>query len=241
MGAQWKQAGRVANAAKRGALIGKIVKEITVAAKVGDPNPENNPRLEAAVEMARKNSVPRDTIDRALKKGAGLLDEKVTYETVLYEGFAPCKVPVIVECLTDNKNRTASDIRVFFKKGHLGSIGSVAWMFDHLGVVEATHKDKTKDIEGAAIEAGAQNVEAMPSDEEEESPAVVTARFFTELADLNVVAKALSADGWSIRVSEMRYQAKNLVEVPAEQRAEVDFLTEVDDHDDVHRVYAALK
>ena len=158
MGAQWKQAGRVANAAKRGALIGKIVKEITVAAKVGDPNPENNPRLEAAVELARKSSVPRETIERALKKGAGLLDEKVTYETVLYEGFAPCKVPVIVECLTDNKNRTASDIRVFFKKGHLGSIGSVAWMFDHLGVVEATHRDKTKDIEGAAIEAGAQAV-----------------------------------------------------------------------------------
>ncbi len=240
MGAQWKQAGRVANATKRGALIGKIVKEITVAAKVGDPNPENNPRLEAAVEMARKNSVPRDTIDRALKKGAGLLDEKVTYETVLYEGFAPFKVPVIVECLTDNKNRTASDIRVFFKKGHLGSIGSVAWMFDHLGVVEARHKDRTKDVEGAAIEAGAQNVEPLPA--EEEGDATVGARFFTELTDLNAVAKALSADGWSITVSELRYQAKNLVEVTRDQRAEVvEFLTEVDEHDDVHRVYAALK
>jgi len=240
MGAQWKQAGRVANATKRGALIGKIVKEITVAAKVGDPSPDHNPRLAAAVEVARKNSVPRDTIERALKKGAGLLDEKVTYETVLYEGFAPAKVPVIVECLTDNKNRTASDIRVLFKKGHLGSIGSVAWMFDHVGVVEATHADAKRDIEGAAIEAGAQNVEALEADEDNEGR--VGARFFTEPTDLNSVAKALAADGWTITVSEMRYQAKNMVDVSAAERTEVvEFLNAVDDHDDVHRVYAALK
>ncbi len=240
MGAQWKQAGRVANATKRGALIGKIVKEITVAAKVGDPSPDHNPRLAAAVEVARKNSVPRDTIERALKKGAGLLDEKVTYETVLYEGFAPAKVPVIVECLTDNKNRTASDIRVLFKKGHLGSIGSVAWMFDHVGVVEATHSDAKRDIEGAAIEAGAQNVEALEADEDNEGR--VGARFFTEPTDLNSVAKALAADGWTITVSEMRYQAKNMVDVSAAERTEVvEFLNSIDDHDDVHRVYAALK
>src|SRR5271154_659115 len=108
MGAQWKHAGRTANAAKRGALISKMIKEILVAAKVGDPSPENNARLRAAVEAARKASVPRDSIDRALKRAAGLLDP-VNYETILYEGFTPAKVPVIVECLTDNKNRTASD------------------------------------------------------------------------------------------------------------------------------------
>src|SRR4051794_29895358 len=107
MGAQWKHAGRVANSGKRGALISKMVKEITVAAKVGDANPDNNPRLRAAVEAAKKASVPRDNIERAIKKGAGLLDEQVQYETVSYEGYAPHKVPVIVECLTDNKNRTA--------------------------------------------------------------------------------------------------------------------------------------
>jgi YebC/PmpR family DNA-binding regulatory protein len=161
MGAQWKQAGREENAQKRGQLVGKIVKEILVASKMGDPNPENNPRLRAAVEMARKNSVTRDTIERAIKKGSGQLDEQVNYETVIYEGFAPAKVPVIVECLTDNKNRTASDIRRLFKDGHLGAIGSVAWMFDRLGVVEAHHADKTQDIEGAAIEAGAENVEPL--------------------------------------------------------------------------------
>src|ERR1700722_9941701 len=130
MGAQWKQAGRVANATKRGALIGKLVKEILIAAKLGDPHPENNPRLWVAVEAARKQSVPRDTIERAIKKGAGLLDEKVTYETVMYEGFAPHKVPVIVECLTDNRNRTAPEIRNLFKAGSLGQPGSGAFFFN---------------------------------------------------------------------------------------------------------------
>src|SRR3954466_5883138 len=138
MGAQWKHAGRLANSSKRGALISKMVKEIIVAAKVGDPNPDHNARLWVAVQAAKKASVPRDNIERAIKKGAGLLDEQVQFETVLYEGFAPHKVPVIVECLTDNKNRTAADIRVIFRKGTLGAVGSVAWQFDHLGVVEAT-------------------------------------------------------------------------------------------------------
>src|SRR4051812_5851744 len=117
MGAQWKHSGRVANSSKRGALIGKLVKEITVAAKTGDPNPENNPRLRAAVEAAKKASVPRDTLERAIKKGAGLLDEAVNYELITYEGFTPGRVPVIIECLTENKNRTAADMRVLFRKG----------------------------------------------------------------------------------------------------------------------------
>src|ERR1700741_920735 len=137
MGAQWKHAGRTANAAKRGASISKMIKEILVAAKVGDPNPDNNARLRAAVEAARRQSVPRDNIERALKRAAGLLDP-VNYETILYEGFAPAKVPIIAAGLTENKNRTASDIRVLFRDGQLGAMGSVAWMFDRVGVVEAT-------------------------------------------------------------------------------------------------------
>src|SRR3954470_21480174 len=161
MGAQWKHAGRIENSSKRGALISKLVKEIMVAAKVGDPHPDNNARLRAAVEAAKKASVPRDNIERAIKKGAGLLDGQIQYELVTYEGFTPHKVPVIVECLTDNKNRTAADIRVLFRKGQLGSMGSVSWMFDRAGIVEATNTDKTIDIEGVAIEAGAQNVEPL--------------------------------------------------------------------------------
>src|SRR3954467_9966141 len=161
MGAQWKQAGREANAQKRGQIVVKLVREIMVAAKFGGPDPDLNARLAAAVEKARKSSVTRDTIERAIKKGAGLTDDKITYELVTYEGFAPHKVPVIVECLTDNRNRTAPDIRNLFKTGQLGAIGSVTWMFDHCGLVEATHPDNALDIETVAIEAGAQNVEPL--------------------------------------------------------------------------------
>ncbi|MBS1964177.1 MAG: YebC/PmpR family DNA-binding transcriptional regulator [Bdellovibrionales bacterium] len=238
MGAQWKHAGQQANAAKRGAIVGKLVKEIIVAAKIGDPNPDNNARLRAALESARKQSVPRDTIERAIKKGAGLL-EPVNYETVVYEGFAPNQVPVIVECLTDNKNRTASDIRVLFRKGQLGNQGAVGWMFDRLGVIEATREGK-HDIEEAAIEAGAQNVEPLES---ADVPAGFTGgRFFCETTDLDAVNKSLSAQGWAITLSEMSYLAKNKVEpADAEKKKEtVEFLQAIDDHDDVHRIYTAL-
>src|SRR4029078_2559268 len=107
MGAQWKQAGREANAQKKGQVTVKLVREIMVAAKLGGADPDLNPRLAVAVEKARKASVTRDTIERAIKKGSGPLDEAMTIELVTYEGFAPHKVPVIVECQTDNRNRTA--------------------------------------------------------------------------------------------------------------------------------------
>ena len=240
MGAQWKHAGRISGSSKRGALISKLVKEITVAAKQGDPNPDNNARLRAGIEAAKKASVPRDTIDRALKRGAGLLDGAAVYESISYEGFAPHRVPLIVECLTDNKNRTASDIRVLFRKGQLGSIGTVGWMFDHLGVVEATYGGTGMDIEGAAIEAGAQNVEPL---EAEEVPAGRTgARFFTDPKDLDSVAKALTQQGWTLTLSELSYQAKSFVELDEAQKKEVaEFLNAIDEHDDVHRVYAGMK
>lgn len=238
MGAQWKHAGQQANASKRGALFGKLVKEIMVAAKIGDPNPANNSRLWAALEAARKQSVPRDTIERAIKKGAGLL-EPITYETITYEGFTPNRVPVIVECLTDNKNRTASDIRVLFRKGQLGAQGAVAWMFDRLGVVEGTIPKAELDIEGAAIECGAQNVEAL---EAEEIPAgSAGARFFCETTDLDAVTKSLVAQGWLITLTEMSYIAKNKVAVSDDEKKEVvEFLGAIDDNDDVHRIYTAL-
>lgn len=240
MGAQWKQAGRLANSSKRGAVISKMVKEIMVAAKMGDPNPDANHRLRAALEAARKASVPRDTIDRAIKKGSGQLDEQVIFETITYEGFAPARVPIIVECLTDNRNRTASDVRVLFRKGQLGGPGAVAWMFDRMGVVEATHPDGKQDIEGAAIECGAQNVEPLESSE---TPAGhIGARFFCDTTDLDSVSRSLTQMGWSLSLSEMSYIAKNPVEISEEEKKQVTaFLTDIDDHDDVHRVYAAMK
>lgn len=238
---QWRHAGRVANASKRGAQFGKLIKEISVAAKVRDPNPDNNARLRAAIEAAKKGSVPRDTIERAVKKASGQLDDAANFETVTFEGFAPHQVPVIVECLTDNKNRTSADIRILFRKGQLGNPGAVGWQFDRMGVIEATIPKVALDIEGAAIEAGAQNVEPL---EAEEIPAGSTgARFFCETTDLDSVNKALAAQGWVITLSEMSYIAKNFVEITDEaKRKEVtDFLGAIDDNDDVHRIYAAFK
>lgn len=240
MGAQWKQKGREISALKRGQVFGKLAKEIIVAAKLGGPDPNLSARLFVAVEAAKKHSVPRDTIERAIKKGAGLTGEQVNFELVTYEGFAPHKVPVIVECLTDNRNRTAPDIRLLFKHGQLGSMGSVAWMFNHVGVVEAHHADGKQDLETVAIEAGAQNVE--PSGADDLAAGHIGARFFCDRTDLDTVSKYLTKAGWVVTTSEMSYVAKNFVEVTDAQRAEVvEFLTAIDDNDDVHRVYTAMK
>lgn len=240
MGAQWKQAGREASAHKKGQMVVKLVREIMIAAKLGGPDPDLNARLYAAVEKAKRASVYKDTIERAIKKGAGIGDEKVNYETVVYEGFAPHKIPVVVECLTDNRNRTAPEIRTLFKSGSLGQPGSVSFFFNHMGVVEATHTDANRDAEGDAIEAGAQEVEPL---EAEEIPAGQKGvRFLTEIRDLDAVSKALKAAGWNVIASEIRYLAKNFPELSEAHRKEVgDFLNALDDHDDVHRVYAAMK
>ena len=240
MGAQWKQAGREASAQKKGQMTAKLVREIMVAAKLGGPDPDLNPRLYVAIEKAKKASVYRDTIERAVKKGSGQLDEKIAFETVVYEGFAPHKVPVVVECLTDNRNRTAPEIRNLFKAGSLGQPGSVAFFFNHLGVVEATHTDMNRDAEGDAIEAGAQEVESLEAEDTPEG--TKGARFLTEIKDLDGVSKALKAAGWNVIASEIRYVAKSFTEVSPAARKEVEsFLNALDDHDDVHRVYTALK
>jgi YebC/PmpR family DNA-binding regulatory protein len=240
MGAQWKQAGREANAQKRGQMVVKLVREIMVAAKLGGADPDLNARLLAAVEKAKKSSVTRETIERAIKKGAGLTDEKINFELVAYEGFAPHKVPLIVECLTDNRNRTAPEIRNLFKKGSLGQPGSVSFFFNHLGVIEATHPDPTRDAETDAIEAGAQEVEPLEAEEVPEG--CKGCRFLTEIKDLDAVTKAIKACGWNVTASEIRYLAKSFPDLDEAARKEVvDFLNALDDHDDVHRVYAALK
>ncbi len=221
-------------------MVVKLVREIMVASKLGGPDPDLNARLAAAIEKAKKASVYKDTIERAIKKGAGIGEDKVEFETVVYEGFAPHKVPVVVECLTDNRNRTAPDIRNIFKAGSLGQPGSVGFFFNHLGVVEATHTDINRDAEGDAIEAGAQEYEPLEADETPEGQK--GARFLTEIKDLDHVSKALKAAGWNIIASEIRYVAKSFTELSDADRKDVTaFLHELDDHDDVHRVYAALK
>jgi YebC/PmpR family DNA-binding regulatory protein len=240
MGAQWKAPLKAAAAAKKGVIIGKLTKELIVAAKLGGADPASNFRLRGAIEDAKKASVPRDTIERAIKRGAGLLDDPITYETVLYEGFAPHQVPVIVECLTENRNRTAADMRVKFRKGQLGSAGSVSWMFDRRGVVEAHHTDGGQDLETAAIETGADEVSPIQAGEGQPSGGVL-GRFLCGVTDLDAVSKGLSALGWNVLNSELSYLAKNRVTLSADQEKEVgEFLAEIDDHDDVHRIYAGL-
>jgi YebC/PmpR family DNA-binding regulatory protein len=225
---------------RKGKLVGKLVKEIMVATKMGGPDPTGNARLRAALEDARKNSVTKDAIERAIKRGSGQTDDGVSYSTLTYEGFAPHQVPVIVECLTENNNRTAGDIRVLFRKGQLGSSGSVAWMFDRVGVVEATVAKPSVDIEEAAIECGAQNVEAM---DQEDVPAGSTgAVFHAEPTDLDAVNKALTERGWAISKAELGYVAKNMIELAPDARKEVEqFLGDINDYDDVHRVYTAIR
>jgi YebC/PmpR family DNA-binding regulatory protein len=240
MGAQWKHSLRQAANNKKGQIVGKLVKEIIVSAKLGGPDPEANFRLRGALEEARKNSVPRDTIERAIKRGAGLLDDPIVYETIVYEGFAPHQVPVIVECLTENRNRTAADIRVAFRKGQLGASGSVSWMFDRKGVVEAHSTQTGVDLEGVAIEAGADEVSALKPGEGQPTTGTL-ARFITAPTDLDSVSKALAKAGWNVLSSELSYLAKNFVELNADQLKEVsDFLGEIDDNDDVHRMYVGL-
>ena len=243
MGRQWLLAKREVSSLRKSQATGKFLKEIMVAAKHGGPDPAGNARLFTAIEKARRESVPRDNIERAIKKGAGVGDEKMVLEQITFEGYAPHKVPLIVEVLTDNHNRTAPEIRVLFKKGQLGTAGSNKFLFDHVGLVEAHHSDAGSDIEAAAIEAGANEVESLTHAQNDDIPEGATgARFITERTAVHAVSQWLTKNGWTVVTSEMGYIAKNFPELSAEYQAEVgQFLQQLDDHDDVHRVWAAVR
>jgi YebC/PmpR family DNA-binding regulatory protein len=235
MGAQWKAKHKDLAANAKGRLFGKLVKDIIIAARSG-ADPAANARLRLVVEQARKVSMPKDTLERAIKKGAGLGGEAVHFEHVIYEGFAPHRVPVMVECLTDNVNRTAPEMRVLFRKGQLGTSGSVSWDFDHVGIIEAEAANKDADAEVAAIEAGAQDVE--PADEEGVSV------FLTDPTDLDLVGRALPAQGFTVLSARLGYRPKNPVDpasLSAEALEEVEaFLAALDAHDDVQNLFAGL-
>lgn len=231
MGAQWKAKHKEEAANAKGKLFTKLTKEIMVAARNG-ADPDMNPRLRLAVEAAKKASMTRETLERAIKKGSGQLDGNVSYEKVVYEGFAPHQVPVIVECLTDNVNRTISNIRGLFRKGQLGTSGSVSWDFDHLGIIEATAASKEADVEMAAIEAGAQDFELDDDG---------TATFYTDATDLDLVQKALPEQGFTVVSAKLGYKSKNPVTLEGEALSEVEaFLANIDNDDDVHEVYVGL-
>ena len=231
MGAQWKARHKEIAANAKGRIFGKLSKEIMVAARAG-ADPDMNPRLRLVVEQAKKSSMPRETLERAIKKGAGLLEEGVSLERLIYEGFAPHRVPVIVECLTDNINRTLSNIRVLFRKGQLGASGSVAWDFSYQGMIVASPASKTADAELAAIEAGAQDFEPA------ENGATL---FITDPTDLDAVCRALPAYGFTVQSAQLGYRPKNTVSLNDAEREEVEaFLDAIDADDDVQNVYVGL-
>ena len=234
MGAQWKAKGKAQAADARGKLFGRLAKDLMMAARNGaDPNA--NARLRMVLEQARKVSMPKDTVDRAIKKGAGLTGESVNFDRVMYEGFGPHRVPVMIECLTDNVNRTASDMRVIFRKGQQGTSGSVSWDFDHVGMIEAEPTSNDADPDMAAIEAGAQDLE--PGDEG-------TTLFITDPSDLDMVSRALPAQGFNVLSAKLGYKPKNPIDpasLGAEAMAEVEeFLATVDECDDVQNVFVGL-
>jgi YebC/PmpR family DNA-binding regulatory protein len=239
MGAQWKAKHKDLAANAKGRLFGKLAKDIMIAARHG-ADPAANARLRLVVEQARKVSMPKDTLDRAIKKGAGLSGEAVHFEHALYEGFAPHRVPVMVECLTDNANRAASEMRILFRKGQLGTSGSVAWDFDHVGLIEAEAAKigagAAADAELAAIEAGAQDFEPAGEDG--------VCLFITAPTDLDLVSRALPAQGYTVLSAKLGYKPKNPIahnSLSAAQMEEVEaFLAALDASDDVQNVYAAL-
>ena len=231
MGAQWKARHKEIAANAKGKIFGKLSKEIMVAARAG-ADPDLNSRLRILVEQAKRVSMPRETLERAIKKGAGLLEGGGSLEKLVYEGFAPHRVPVIVECLTDNINRTLSNIRVLFRKGQLGASGSVAWDFDYLGMIEASPQAKDADAELAAIEAGAQDLEPGENGD---------TLFLTEPGDLDAVCRALPSYGFIAQSAQLGYRPKNPVSLNDAEREEVEaFLDAIDADDDVQNVYAGL-
>lgn len=234
MGRQWLQKKRGINAEKRAKITSKLAREITVAAKMGAPDPAFNPRLALAIEAARKQSVSGDVIARAVKKGSGQGADTASFELVTFEGMSPQNVPVIIECLTDNRNRTTPDMRALFREARFGA--KVMFFFDHVGMIEATHEKAGLDLETAAIESGAQDVEPLEDTSEEQSGG----RFYTAPAELDAVTTALRNAGWSVSQSEMGYRPKEKAALTPEQRlAHEEFLERVDDHDDCHRIYTA--
>ena len=214
----------------RSKLFSKLAREITTAAKLGMPDPAMNPRLRAAVLAARAENMPKDNIERAIKKSQG--GESESYEDMRYEGYGPGGVAVIVETLTDNRNRTAGDVRAAFTKsgGNLAETGAVSFMFDHVGVVEFDSKVADADaMLEAAIEAGADDVVSNENGHE----------IYTSSASLGSVAKALEAKFGEPRKAALVWKPKNTVAIDDDKGEKlINLLDVLNEHDDVQNVYA---
>ncbi|MBI1883611.1 MAG: YebC/PmpR family DNA-binding transcriptional regulator [Chlamydiae bacterium] len=222
---------KAATDAKRGQVFSKVVKEITVAARTGGADPNSNPRLRTVLAKAKEVNMPADNIDRAIKKGTGELPG-VSYEEQIYEGYGPAGVAVIVEALTDNKNRTAAEIRSLFSKngGNLGGAGSVAWMFHKKGLISIPKKGVQEDqVFTIATEAGAEDFKV----EEESFEVIFSPNQF------ETVKEALTKNHISMASSEVTLLPQNTIAVGlSEARKVLDFVSGLEDHEDVQNVYA---
>jgi YebC/PmpR family DNA-binding regulatory protein len=218
--------------AKRGQLFSKLTRAIIVAARDGGPDPGGNIALQNAIEKARENSMPKDNIDRAIAKGSGTGADAAAYETVTYEGYGPGGIALFVEALTDNRNRTAADVRHVFTKndGNLGESGSVAWLFERKGVILVPGEIDEDELMLAAADAGADDVEA-----EESSYRVTTAP-----ENLHAVREALEAAGVAIDSAESTMVPKTSVSIEDEgvARKVVRMMDELEENDDVQDVYS---
>lgn len=218
--------------AKRGKIFTKLIKEISVAAKNGGGDPDKNPRLRTAILAAKTANMPNDNISRAIKKGTGELADGASYEETTYEGFGPSKVAVIVDAMTDNKNRTVADLRSLFTRsgGNLGETGSVSWMFTKRGIINILTSSTTEDaLMELAIEAGADDVVT------EDDVFVV----YTDPNSLDVVRDAIDKKGIKIESAEVAMIPQNTVKVTGDDAESVlKFIEKLEDHDDVQKVHA---
>jgi len=217
---------------KRGKIFTKLIKEITLAARLGGGDIEGNARLRSAVLAAKEENMPKDNIDRAIKKGTGELGGGVAYEEITYEGYGPAGVAVIVEVMTDNKNRTVAEIRHTFSKhgGNLGENGCVAWMFDKKGSMVLDKKTATEDaLMEIALEAGAEDVRDQGSEWE----------IVTEPAAFEAVKKAIDQKGWKYLEARVGMIPQNTIRLEAGKAEQMLKLMEkLEDNDDVQNVYA---
>jgi len=216
--------------AKRGKVFTKLIKEISIAAKIGGSDPGGNPRLRTAVDKAKAENMPKDNIERAIKKGAGEMDG-VNYEETTYEGYGPGGVAVLVEVMTDNRNRTVSDVRSIFSKcnGNMGESGCVSWIFDKKGLIVFSGDTDFDKLFEAALEAGAEDV----ADEEDQIEVM------TDPANFIEVRESLEKAGFKYESAEVTMIPQTMVKLEGKQaESMLKLMDRLEDNDDVQNVYA---